>query len=609
MSLQIGEGEFVAIEGPSGGGKSTLLNILGLLDSPDSGVYLLDGVDTASLSRRESARLRSTTLGFVFQAFHLLDRRAVIDSVELGLLYRGVRRSERRARAVEALEAVGLGDQIWQSANTLSGGQRQRVAIARVLASGAPLVLADEPTGNLDSENGDAVFQQLRALADAGATVVMVTHSHELAERADRVVTIKDGRIAGGSQRQAASPALAMSASVSAHHERPSTLRPFDVLRDAFESLLSRTGRMAGLVGSVALAVGLVVATLGIMGSARAQVSSQFDAHESRDVTVGWSADDFPAGAPDPDAIRVALSGLRGVGAVATLDDYDALPVAATAMRPALNVPVSGVSSDYPGAARLEVEWSRRPLVQLSGNEALVGKSLAAQLGLPAVTMRPTIEISGLVFSVVGVITSAPRSPAQTGAVLVGPDGVKTLRLADPQHRSALILSHTGAAQQIAHQAPLAVNPFRPSSVTVRAPVDPTTVRSEVEASVQTTLFILTGVSLLVAIASLTNAMSLSIGERKQEIGLRRALGARSVHIASLVSCEAAIVGFIGGLVGLLAGLGAVLTMTIVQGWSPIFDLRLAPGAIACGVLVGVLGSIVATRRAARIRPSDALRL
>jgi putative ABC transport system ATP-binding protein len=195
VSLTIAEGEFVAVMGASGSGKSTLMNIVGCLDRPTGGVYRLDGEDISRLDRYALASKRNRTLGFVFQSFNLLSRTSALENVELPLLYAGVSTRERHERASAALHRVGLGDRVHHHPNQMSGGQQQRVAIARALVGDPRVILADEPTGNLDSATSVevmAIFQDLRL---SGITVVLVTHEPDIASYAARVVTMKDGRL------------------------------------------------------------------------------------------------------------------------------------------------------------------------------------------------------------------------------------------------------------------------------------------------------------------------------------------------------------------------------------------------------------------------------
>jgi putative ABC transport system ATP-binding protein len=196
VSLEVEQGEFVAIVGPSGSGKSTMMNIVGCLDRPSAGTYRLAGTAVASLDDDGLARLRSRTIGFVFQSYNLLPRTSALDNVATPLLYQGIGRRERISRAGAALERLGLGDRLDHEPNELSGGQQQRVAVARAIVTDPALVLADEPTGNLDSMSGRDVLAVLRELHAAGRTIVLITHDVDVASAASRQVHLRDGRIA-----------------------------------------------------------------------------------------------------------------------------------------------------------------------------------------------------------------------------------------------------------------------------------------------------------------------------------------------------------------------------------------------------------------------------
>ncbi|MFS1494564.1 ABC transporter ATP-binding protein [Vibrio lentus] len=195
VDLSIEKGEFLSILGPSGSGKSTLMNMLGCLDKPTEGEYQLDGKNVAALSANDLAGIRNQKIGFVFQSFNLLEYASALDNVALPLVYSGIKAKERRKRAAALLEQVGLGDRLDHKPNQLSGGQKQRVAIARALVNDPQIILADEPTGALDSKSGaeiEALFNQLHA---EGRTLIIVTHDNSLAERTKRIVTIKDGKV------------------------------------------------------------------------------------------------------------------------------------------------------------------------------------------------------------------------------------------------------------------------------------------------------------------------------------------------------------------------------------------------------------------------------
>ncbi len=201
VSVRIDHGELVAVVGPSGSGKSTMLNVMGTLDRPTSGIVEIDGVDTASLPDKHIAGIRARKIGFVFQQFFLLDGMSTVDNVTNGLLYQGVPPAERHDRAIEALKTVGLGHRLNHRPNKLSGGERQRVAVARALVHRPAFVLADEPTGNLDSKSSAAVMDLIRELNDLGTTIVVITHDNAIAEALPRRVAVLDGRILDDSGR------------------------------------------------------------------------------------------------------------------------------------------------------------------------------------------------------------------------------------------------------------------------------------------------------------------------------------------------------------------------------------------------------------------------
>lgn len=195
INLTVEKGEFLAIVGQSGSGKSTFMNMIGLLDIPTSGTYLLDGIDVSSMTDDELSEIRNKEIGFIFQGFNLISNLSAVENVELPLVYRGMKKDQRHRLAVEALERVGLSHRLNHLPKQMSGGQQQRVAIARAVAARPPVILADEPTGNLDSHSGVEVMKILHELHEEGRTIILITHDNEIAKEAQRVIRIQDGQI------------------------------------------------------------------------------------------------------------------------------------------------------------------------------------------------------------------------------------------------------------------------------------------------------------------------------------------------------------------------------------------------------------------------------
>lgn len=607
VTITIEQGEFVAIEGPSGSGKSSLLNLIALIDQPTAGTYAIDDADTAALGERERAQVRGRSFGFVFQSFHLIAQRSARENVELGLLYRGIDPRARRARALEALERVGLAHRADQPANKLSGGERQRVAIARAIVGNAPVVVADEPTGNLDTATSRGIIEQLERLHRAGMTVILVTHDVDVAAVAQRRITVRDGHVVADDAREApAARTRAGSAPEATPAESSSRIRPADLAREAVAAVQGRPGRSAALVAAVAVAVALVMMTAGLSQTASSQVSDRFDAQRNREVTV--KAPSTAASGPHlASAAEQRMRALAGVEATGVLDSYDQRSVRTLALSTSdQQIALAGISPGLLSTAGARVRWAAAHARRLGRRELLVGNVPAKQLQLAPLEADPIVLVDGVPFAAVGIIERVRRAPELLGSIVTTARDATTF--GHPIDARVLIRTVPGAAPQVARQAPIALDPVAAERFEVDAPADPNSLRDEIQSDLATTLIVLTLVAALASMIGVANAMMMNVVERTGELGLRRAIGARPVHILAQTTVEAMLLGAAGGAVGFAIGTGGVLAVTVAKHWQPVLDLRLVPLALAGGAAVGVLGGLAAAVRASRIQPSDALR-
>ncbi len=615
IDLTIYEGEFVAIMGASGSGKSTLMNILGCLDKPSTGSYFFLGRDVSALSRDELALLRRDDFGFVFQSYNLIATANAAENVEVPAMYSGLPAAERHARAAALLGELGLAERLHHRPNQLSGGQQQRVSISRALMNGGRIILADEPTGALDSQSGADVMKLLADLSARGHTVLLITHAKEVADHADRLIEIKDGRIVSDPGSAPPSPTQRDYVPPRAAEGGSGLTDMVEAARMALRSLRANLFRSVLTLLGIVIGVGSVIAMLAIGDGAKQAVIDRISAMGSNLLLVrpgapnqrGFSATSTLVIA-DVQAIDQVPNVLAAVpeqnsNATVRYGNYDA------------STSIKGTSSKFP----LARQWPLGEGSFFSADDemryaavAVLGKTVANSL-FPG-GQSPVGEyvlIGNLLFQVVGVMS--PRGASPTGDdqddVMLVPYATSSLRLSGQR----FLRNITVAVDDLARidETQTAVE----SLLLDRHGVVDFQIRnmaSIIEASVETqnTLTILLGsiaaISLLVGGIGVMNIMLVSVTERTREIGIRMATGARERNIRQQFLIEAMVISAIGGAIGVIGGLAAA---AVIGAFGTPVQYSLTPVLLAfgCAFGTGLLFGYLPAQKAARLDPVVAL--
>lgn len=619
VDLRLERKEWLAITGPSGAGKSTLLNVLGCLDHPTSGTYLFEGIDTAALSDKERAGLRSRRIGFVFQSFHLLPHRTVLENVMLAEVYRKQPRAGREERALAALKRVGLSHRVDFLPTKLSGGERQRVAIARALVGSPSLLLCDEPTGNLDSKSTVRLLDLFETLNQQGLTLIVVTHDENVAGRAGRRVHIIDGTltdVTNGERKEEIAPSSRMRVEKSAVSR--SGISIVDLLNEAIAGMFSRPGRMVLTMLGIVIGLTALVTTIGLSRTANNRIISQFDELAATEIFV--TARSGPEGA-DPKTIPwdapVRIRRLNGVVAAGTLSEVDvngalvsSSPVRDPSNQTAFNLSVQAASPGLFAAVRADLQAGRLPdrgHSDRADRVAVLGPEAALRLGIVGLKQLPAIAIGDHHYLVIGILRDVARRPDLLGSVII-PEGTarSDFGLAGPG--MVVVETRIGAAYLIADQIPLALRPDNPTVLKLEVPPEPQRVRDAVASDLNVFFLLLGGLSLIVGAIGIGNITLVSVIERTGEIGLRRAIGATRGHIATQFLFESASLGIIGGILGASVGILIVVAVSAYQVWTPVLDPAAPFLAPVVGGVIGLVSGAYPALRAAHLEPVEAFR-
>jgi macrolide transport system ATP-binding/permease protein len=625
ISFQVEDGEFIAIMGPSGSGKSTLLNILGCLDVPTKGEYLIDGVKVSEFNDSQLAQIRNRKIGFVFQNYNLLPRLTALSNVLLPLIYSG-NHKKRKETALNALRAVNLVHRADHRPSELSGGEQQRVAIARALSNEPAIILADEPTGNLDSKAGKEIMTILTELNKKGITIIMVTHDNTVAASARRIIRLKDGEIIEDQKTSDQLPASESGIASSTRQEKKG--RKFSIVEVkenitmAVSSIFANKLRSFLTMLGIIVGVAAVITMIALGQGASNQITQRIKQMGANLVMVNQFRRMVGGGSFTPLSYADARAIAEECPSVARVDASFRRNAQVVFGNLNVNTEINGVTPNFPMIRNFPVErgsFFTEEDNKLMRRVCVLGKTVVKKLFGETDPIGQYLKIKRTVFQVIGIMSEkgssgfrdeddvifVPLRTAQKRLFGLDRDQVSEINV---EAKSEKLVDKATTEVTNLLRARHKIRPGQEDDFNVRSQAE---ILSTVQETSKTFTLLLAGiaiVSLIVGGIGIMNIMFVSVTERTREIGIRKAIGAQRIDILGQFLIEAVILSLSGGIIGIILGIGASKLTSQFAGWSTV----ITPGSILLSFLfaftVGFFFGVYPARKASLLNPIDALR-